>query len=481
MSALKPAARLFPSARVDSVSLSWRALRRTAADASGSSSSPPANGGGSAPALSLGSSVGATYENGTDVADDAAIDTQLQQYGTNILAGSDSSATATESSLISLGVSTVETDEDGRRRRRRLKLVSRRRLGEADDGDEPLTIVMQNIKPIDYGGNSEDIFVNVTCPEGFFGVARAICPETNASVGTNCTGRYWNNATQTYDYSWSTQLSCSTKATPSCLLWNADRQNYDSESCKPRNWTATNTTCVCGDGALESGGASFTSGTMALLGSFAAMFDPSAFGPGLFAKNPLLLGTFGVIAGLTLLNGLLGCKHDSEDASEAWTTVEAAKARRGEARDDELGELREAVGVGETDEMRAAIAAQHTVAAYARTSMPEFVEETNLCQTFVRVLSEEHSWISASAWGAYDPIVPRYIRAECLALEMLWLMYAEALLYEFLYPDLGCSLFMTESDCLTMSSPYDPDELACAWTVINAIPCDERPPDPNAT
>ena len=40
---------------------------------------------------------------------------------------------------------------------------------------------------------------------------------------------------------------------------------------------------------------------------------------------------------------------------------------------------------------------------------------------------------------------------------------------------------MTEIDCLTMSSPYDPDELACAWTVINAIPCDERPPDPNAT
>ena len=71
-----------------------------------------------------------TYENGTDVAADAAIDTQLQQYGTNILAGSDSSATATESSLISLGVSTVETDEDGRRRRRRLKLVSRRRSEE---------------------------------------------------------------------------------------------------------------------------------------------------------------------------------------------------------------------------------------------------------------------------------------------------------------------------------------------------------------
>ena len=423
--------------------------------------------------------MGATYENGTDVADDAAIDTQIQQYGTNILAGSDTSGSATESSLLSLGVSTVETDDDGRRRRRRLKLVSRRRLGDADD-EEPLTLVMQNIKPIDYGGNSEDLFVNVTCEEGFFGVARAICPETNASVGTNCTGRYWNEGTQTYDYSWQTQLSCSTKATPSCLLWNAERQNYDAEACKPRNWTATNTTCVCAAEALETGGASFTSGMMALLGSFAAMFDPSAFGPGLFTSNPLLLATFGVLAAITLFNGILGCKHDSEDAAEAWTTVETAKARRAEGREDELGDLRAVAGVAETDEMKAAIAAEHTVAHYARTSLPEFVEETSMCHTVARVMMEEHGWVSASAWGAYDPLVPRYIRAECLALEMLWLMASEALLQQFLNPDLGCSQYLTESDCLVMTSPYDPSKQACAWTVTNLVACDEAPPDPNA-
>ena len=219
---------------------------------------------------------------------------------------------------------------------------------------------------------------------------------------------------------------------------------------------------------------------MALLGSFAAMFDPSAFGPGLFTSNPLLLATFGVLAAITLFNGILGCKHDSEDAAEAWTTVETAKARRAEGREDELGDLRAVAGVAETDEMKAAIAAEHTVAHYARTSLPEFVEETSMCHTVARVMMEEHGWVSASAWGAYDPLVPRYIRAECLALEMLWLMAAEALLQQFLNPDLGCSQYLTESDCLVMTSPYDPSKQACAWTVTNLVACDEAPPDPNA-
>ena len=198
------------------------------------------------------------------------------------------------------------------------------------------------------------------------------------------TGRYWNDATQTFDYEWKTRMSCSTTSLPSCLLWNPALQAYDSESCEPRNWTATNTTCVCGAGASEvvsDSGASFTSGGMALLGSFASTFSPSAFGPGLFAKNPLLLATFGVIAGLTLINGLLGCKHDADDNAAEWTAIEAAKARREEGREDELGNLRETVGVAETDEMRAAIAAQRTVAHYAETSLPEFVEETSMCQT----------------------------------------------------------------------------------------------------
>ena len=178
---------------------------------------------------------------------------------------------------------------------------------------------------------------------------------------------------------WQTQLSCSTKAAPSCLVWNSERQNYDGDACKPRNWTATNTTCVCQPEALETGGASFTSGTMALLGSFAAMFDPSAFGPGLFTSNPLLLATFGVLAGITLFNGLLGCKHDARDASEAWTTVETAKARGG-ARGRARRPARAIAGVAETDEMKAAIAAEHTV-AHARARACPSSSRRRACAT----------------------------------------------------------------------------------------------------
>ena len=58
-------------------------------------------------------------------------------------------------------------------------------------------------------------------------------------------------------------------------------------------------------------------------------------------------------------------------------------------------------------------------------------------------------------------------------------MAAEALLQQFLNPDLGCSQYLTESDCLVMTSPYDPTKQACAWTVTNLIPCDEgRRPTP---
>ena len=103
-----------------------------------------------------------------------------------------------------------------------------------------------------------------------------------------------------------------------------------------------------------------------------------------------------------------------------------------------------------------------------------------MCHTYARVLSEEHSLISSSAWGAYDPVVPRYIRAMVLAVEMLWVMAAEALLHQFLNPDLGCSGMMTEIDCYSITSPYDPTKLGCAWTPANIIPCDEAPPDPNA-
>ena len=76
-----------------------------------------------------------------------------------------------------------------------------------------------------------------------------------------------------------------------------------------------------------------------------------------------------------------------------------------------------------------------------------------MLETFKRVLFEEHAVVSASAWGAYDPIVPRYIRAECLALEMLWLMAAEAFLYNFAYPDLGCASLQVKEPLLLMHLP----------------------------
>ena len=95
--------------------------------------SPPANAGGSAPAVSLGATAAVTYENGTEVAADVNIDTQLQQWGYNVYAGADADGAETKSALISLAVSTDEPDGNGGRRRRRLKVTSRRRLNGEDD------------------------------------------------------------------------------------------------------------------------------------------------------------------------------------------------------------------------------------------------------------------------------------------------------------------------------------------------------------
>ena len=58
--------------------------RAFASDAGGESASPPANAGGSAPAINLGSSVGVAYENGTEVTADVAVDTQIQQWGASM-------------------------------------------------------------------------------------------------------------------------------------------------------------------------------------------------------------------------------------------------------------------------------------------------------------------------------------------------------------------------------------------------------------
>ena len=106
--------------------------------------------------------------------------------------------------------------------------------------------------------------------------------------------------------------------------------------------------------------------------------------------------------------------------------------------------LRAATGVAETDEMRAKIEATRTVANYAESSLPDFVRDRSLCQSFSRALVENHAWISASAWGPYDPIVPKYIRAQVLGISMLWLMVAVAVQKQLSSPDLGCDLYTNE-------------------------------------
>jgi hypothetical protein len=81
------------------------------------------------------------------------------------------------------------------------------------------------------------------------------------------------------------------------------------------------------------------------------------------------------------------------------------------------------------------------------------VVERSLCATYRRVLLENHPVLAGFAFGSFDPVVPKYIRVQLLGLQMLWLMAAEALLYMMLYPDLGCDAFLTETDCIRMTSP----------------------------
>ena len=125
------------AATIATANVMMASSRAFASDAATSSSSPPPNAGGAAPAVSLGASVAVAYEDGTEVASDTPVDTQVQQWGYNIYA--DSAGTSTTSSLVSLSVS---TNEGGRRRR--LKLMERRRLDRRwrSDGAEPLVIVL---------------------------------------------------------------------------------------------------------------------------------------------------------------------------------------------------------------------------------------------------------------------------------------------------------------------------------------------------
>ena len=194
---------------------------------------------------------------------------------------------------------------------------------------------------------------------------------------------------------------------PSCLLWDVALQAYNSESCSAVNWTASNTTCECGSGATEvvgASGASFTSGSAALLNYIGSTFDVKLNGA-FFLQNLLLIYTFGTILVLTIINAILGCAYDRRDSSRQWTTVEAAKARRLLGHQKQLGELRAEAGVAESEQIQAAIAAERTPAEYARKSLPDFVNETSLCDTFTRVLRIEHSWIQVRAFSTVVPLV----------------------------------------------------------------------------
>ena len=141
---------------------------------------------------------------------------------------------------------------------------------------------------------------------------------------------------------------------------------------------------------------------------------------------------WGVIASLVALNTVLGMKHDARDNAQLWTTVEAAKARRVHAntvnRAGSLHDLREDCGVLESEAITRAIRRELSYPRLAHSSLPDFAGETRFFKTFMRTVVENHSWLSASAWGSFDPIVPRHIRSMVLAIEILWTMAANAVL-----------------------------------------------------
>lgn len=73
--------------------------------------------------------------------------------------------------------------------------------------------------------------------------------------------------------------------------------------------------------------------------------------------------------------------------------------------------------------------------------------------------------------------MPKYIRAQVLGIEMLWLMAAVAVQSQLKYPDLECDQYTNEADCLVMTSPFDSAVAACAWDPMISPPCDTAPPD----
>ena len=122
-------------------------------------------------------------------------------------------------------------------------------------------VVHQNVKSAEYSVSSA--YVNLTCEQGYVGVARARCPNTNATLRTNCTGG-----------AAVIPRACAEAKVATCLAWDATASTWSSEICEVINYTATNTTCKCSLGGAggddddddeEAVGTPYSSGSEALL------------------------------------------------------------------------------------------------------------------------------------------------------------------------------------------------------------------------
>jgi hypothetical protein len=211
---------------------------------------------------------------------------------------------------------------------------------------------------------------------------------------------------------------------------------------------------------------------------FASMFDMSQLGENLFTASPLLNYTFGTILMLTLMCMVLGTLYDMRDRAAEWTAVEVAKARRAGGRAQLLNSIREEAGVNEPEEIRNAIAAERTIANYSKKSLPDFVTDRSICHTFVRTVMDEHGFIYASPWGPYDPLIPRHIRSQILGVHLLWLLTGEAVMCMYESPDIGCEDFESYEECISMTSPYNPEMNACLWQPDGLPRCSLIEPDP---
>ena len=66
---------------------------------------------------------------------------------------------------------------------------------------------------------------------------------------------------------------------------------------------------------------------------------------------------------------------------------------------------------------------------------------------------------------------------QVFGISLLWLMVGVAVCKQLTSPDLGCSAYMNEADCMVMMQPFDGSAHACAWDPMIDPPCDTAPPD----